>query len=129
MRAGPFRGAWLLPGGGIEPGEQPEDAVRRELREETGTEVSSLRATRRYEVRSLRRPGFRFDVHGFRGTVRGGLRPEAGSAVRWFEPRELRDAHPVLLRELADEGVSEIEPAELARRLRDAGVEMRALER
>ena len=33
------RAAWTLPGGGLEPGEDPEKAVRREVREETGYHV------------------------------------------------------------------------------------------
>lgn len=33
------RTAWTMPGGGLDPGEDPEDAVRRELREETGYAV------------------------------------------------------------------------------------------
>jgi 8-oxo-dGTP diphosphatase len=36
-------GAYCFPGGGIEPGETDEDALRREIREELGAEIRPLR--------------------------------------------------------------------------------------
>lgn len=33
------RSSWTMPGGGLEPGEDPENAVRREVHEETGYRV------------------------------------------------------------------------------------------
>ncbi|MFP4068506.1 MAG: NUDIX hydrolase [Spirochaetaceae bacterium] len=39
----PFAGMWCIPGGHIEFGEPVEDAMKREVREETGLEVTRFR--------------------------------------------------------------------------------------
>jgi len=42
LKKGPFCGGICLPGGGINPGELGHEAVRREIKEETGIELNGL---------------------------------------------------------------------------------------
>lgn len=48
----PFKGQWALPGGFIEETEDLEEAVRRELKEETGVQVKTVE-----QVRAFGKPG------------------------------------------------------------------------
>jgi len=78
--AGPFAGAWLLPGGSVEGNERLEDAARRELFEETGYRLDDLIPVAQYDVRSAPAGRFHFLVSLFRGgAVSGTPRPERGS--------------------------------------------------
>jgi 8-oxo-dGTP diphosphatase len=123
--AGPFAGAWLLPGGGVDRDERLEDAAAREVFEETGYRARDLRPVAVYEVRSAPPGRFDFIVHLFRaGGVEGTPQPEADGELRWADPREF-EPHPNLAIELLDLGLIERDRASVHRDLAALGIEMR----
>ncbi|MGW3950533.1 NUDIX hydrolase [Streptomyces sp. NPDC004752] len=79
---------WVLPGGGMEHGEDPYDTVRREVREETGyrIEVTGLLGVDSLRRTAPRRFGRGVDHHGVRlvyeGRITGGeLRNEVNGST------------------------------------------------
>jgi mutator protein MutT len=85
----PEAGRWSLPGGRVEPGETDQQAVVREVREETGLSVSCGAL-----VGALQRPapgGAVLQIRDYAATVTGG-RLAAGddaAAARWVSTAEL----------------------------------------
>jgi 8-oxo-dGTP diphosphatase len=121
--AGPYAGAWLLPGGGVDEGESIEEALRREMREETGCELADVIPVASYLV-DERTQNFKALVHLFRGRAIGRPRPEAGSDVRLISPQD-SGLHPALRRELADAGLRVEDDVALDTAMRATNVTMR----
>ncbi|GAA4346846.1 NUDIX hydrolase [Microbacterium rhizosphaerae] len=107
------RSGWTMPGGGLEDGEDPEDAVRREVREETGyrVRVDELLGIHSQVIAESHRisPDATGPLHTlrivYRATVTGGrLRHEvAGSTDRaaWFALEDVGTLHRVRLVDIA----------------------------
>ena len=86
---GEFKDYWEFPGGKIEPGETPEEALRREIREELDTtvEVGALLTTVEYDY-----PQFHLILHCFRCRVaEGSLTLKEHEAALWIELARLRE--------------------------------------
>ncbi len=90
----PLAGYWSLPGGGVETGERLEDAIAREVFEETGLTIRADSLATVFE-RVMRDESGNCEYHyvliDFYCTIIGG-KPRPGddsNDVRWFEISEL----------------------------------------
>jgi 8-oxo-dGTP pyrophosphatase MutT (NUDIX family) len=93
-------GTWYLPGGATDPGEQPADAIVREVREETGLIVEPTRILGVYADEPARYANgdvcyyvstiFACDARG--GTL--GINDDEATDVRYFPVTELPAIYP-----------------------------------
>jgi mutator protein MutT len=98
---------WDFPGGHVEPGERPEDALRREVAEELGAELEDVDGD---PVLHLVEPRDRLDLtvwvaRRWRGDIVN-RQPEEHDAIGWFGKEQLGEltfadpVYPGLLRDL-----------------------------
>jgi 8-oxo-dGTP diphosphatase len=83
---GDWAGWWEFPGGKIEAGEAPEEALRRELREELALEVRVGEEVARVEYDY---PKFHLSMHLYLCTPEGEPTLREHSAARWLSKDEL----------------------------------------
>ena len=88
----PDLGKWDTPGGFLDEGENPEDALRRELREETGLEVEPVRFLGAFVDTYGEGPevGSVLNLVWEAKVVSGEMAPDDDvSELKWFAPDEL----------------------------------------
>ena len=86
---GPMKDGWEFPGGKIEPGETPEAALKREIREELDAEISVHDKLIQVEYDY---PEFHLSMGCYRcSLITGHLILKEHEAARWLSPAELSD--------------------------------------
>lgn len=86
---GEWKGYWEFPGGKVEPGETPEAALEREIREELATEI---RAERYVTTIEWDYPSFHLSMRCYLCSIlSGNLTLLEHEAAAWLEREQLRD--------------------------------------
>lgn len=84
---GPYKDGWEFPGGKIEPGETPEQALVREIREELDTEIAVGEKLAQVEYDY---PEFHLSMGCYLCAVRSGpLTLKEHESAKWLRPDEM----------------------------------------
>lgn len=86
---GEFEGLWEFPGGKIEPGESHETALKREIQEELGIDISvkNLLCTTNYDY-----PSFHLTMHCYLCNIASGeIELREHKSARWLKPEALNN--------------------------------------